>query len=191
MTLTDSLLSIESWLLRLGRVQLLEALRPGVSRVVVEQSLARAGMTSVAPLEELYGWHDGTERPGDGIVDGVEVIPGFYLLGLEEALAVRILYLEQDTWAPHWLPILTDGAGYFYLVDLSAGADPTVLRWEFDDPEAVVSFESIDLLVDTIFHAYSRGVIFVDPWGYLDMDEAQFAALASDLNPTADAWREE
>jgi cell wall assembly regulator SMI1 len=188
-TLTGSLRSIESWLSRLGRTEALRALRPGLSRVVVRQSLAAAGVASDPSLEDLYGWHDGTELPPSGLVDDLEIVPGFCLLGLDDAVADRARYREDGGWESGWLPILTDGGGDFYLVDLGSAIDPVVRRWEFDDPTAPVAFDSIAALATTIEQAYVRGVFFVDPRGHLEMDDTQLADLAVELSPaTSAAW---
>jgi cell wall assembly regulator SMI1 len=188
-TLTGSLRSIESWLSRLGRAEALQALRPGVSETVVRQSLAAAGLDSVPPLEALYAWHDGTELPASGLVDDLEILPGFYFLGLDAAIAERARYLELGAWESGWFPVLADGGGWFSLVDLGGEAEPVVRRWELDDPTAPVAFDSIAALATTIEQAYVRGIFFVDPRGHLEMDDTQFADLAVELSPaTSAAW---
>lgn len=156
----------------------------------MRQSLTAAGLVSVPLLEDLYGWHGGTALPDSGLVDDLEIVPALRLLGVDDAVAERTWYLEHGAWEAGWFPILTDGGGLFYLVDLGSGDDPVVRRWEFDDPGGHVAFGSLSAFVATIDEAYGRGIVFVGPRGYLEMDDTWFADLAVELNPAASAaWR--
>ena len=56
--------------------------------------------------------------------------------------------------------------------------------------EHPIEFESLGALLTTLAAAFERGVYFVDPIGYLEMDDLEFGELAAQLNPDVDWWRD-
>lgn len=188
MSFDDVAASIEQSLGRLGRATVLDALRPGASAGVVRSRLSAVGLQSSEPVESLYRWHDGTRLPADRITDDVELIPGFYFLSLEDACAERQARVGSRNWGSHWLPILTDGGGYFYLADLGDGQQPSMRIWEFDSPGASQAFRSIEDMFATFDAALTRQIIVADRDGYLEMDQVEFERLCAELNPGMTAW---
>jgi cell wall assembly regulator SMI1 len=185
---TASLASIEDAISRLDRTRLLEALRPGLPAAAITAALDDAGLSAVPELEVLYGWRDGTST--DGVtLDDIHLLPGYYLLSLQDAIANYRAFAADPTWTSGWLPILANGGGDFYVVDLSASPG-SVRHFRIDEQEHPVEFASLGALLATLAAAYERKVFYVDPRGYLEMDDAVFADLAAALNPDVAWWRQ-
>ena len=148
-------------------------------------------MSLAETLNSLEGWFDRAGRTTllDALRSDIEVLPGFYFLSLADALSVRAENLTSGAWDPNWLPLLTDGAGYHFAVDLNGESDPPVRRCEFDEVDHPVAFMSIADMISTIEQGYARGVFTVDGRGYLSMDQGEFEALGAEMNPEADAWQ--
>lgn len=178
MTFEQSAAAVSRSLQRMGRTRLLESLQPGLSAATVRQQLGAADSPSCEAVESLYGWRDGTRLPTDGLLDDIELTPGVVFLSLTDAIAETRRGIDERHWRPTWLPILTDGGGYFYLVELQSGTDHPVLRWEFDEPDRHPTVApNIASLFATVRRALDDGVIFVDHRGYLEMDQQAFETL--------------
>jgi len=189
--LVPLLVKIEMALRRLGRQVLLESLQGGLPVGAVRSSVEAAGLRSSAELESLFGWRDGTATAGVMAVDDIHIFPGFYLLSLEDALANHKAFAADRRWSAGWLPIFANGAGDFYAADLGPSLAEVPLRhFRIEESEHPIEFSSLHGLLTTLVEAFDRGVIFVDPDGYLEMDDLVFADLAAELNPDVQWWRE-
>jgi hypothetical protein len=185
--LTSSLDRIAAALARLGRTVVLNALQPGLPAAFVTSSLASVGLRPTSDVTEFFGWRNGTaEDIAD--LDGIQVFPGFYLLSLEEALTNYRVFLRGERWATGWLPILANGGGDFYAVDLSGGG--AVHHFWIDEVEHPIEFSSLGQMMSTLAEAFERRVFYVDSSGNLEMDDLVFFALAAELNPEVAYWRE-
>jgi hypothetical protein len=188
--LSLSLVAIEKALQRLERRVLLEALQEGLPVEAVRSSLAAVGLTSSPELEGLYGWKNGTSTAGVGAVDDIHLFPGFYLLSLEDAVANYQAFATDSRWTAGWLPLFANGGGDFYVLDLSLSAGSPVRHFRIDESEHPIEFGSLQALLATLATAFDRGVFFVDPNGYLEMDDLVFGGLAAELNPDVAWWRD-
>lgn len=188
--LPSSLATIESALQRLGRRVLLESLQEGVSAEAVRSSLAAVDLPSSPELETLYGWKNGTSTAGVAAVDDIHLFPGFYLLSLEDALANYRAFAADARWSVGWLPLFANGGGDFYVLDLSQPAGGPVRHFRIEESEHPIEFGSVEALSTTLATAFERGVFFVDPSGYLEMDDLVFAAVAAEFNPDVAWWRD-
>lgn len=188
--LSPSLATIEHALRRLGRRVLLESLQEGVPAEVVRSSLAAADLQSSSQLETLYGWKNGTSTDGVAAVDDIHLFPGFYLLSLEDALANYREFVTHDRWTIGWLPLFANGGGDFYFIDLSQPTAGTVGHFRIEESEHPSEFGSLQALMATLATAFERGVFFVDPSGYLEMDDLVFAGVAAEFNPDIAWWRD-
>ena len=188
--LSVPLASIEAALERLGRQVLLRCLQEGLPAEAVRSSIAAAGLTSVAELESLYGWKDGTSTEGVAAVDDIYLFPGFYLLSLEDAVANYQAFATDSRWKPGWLPLFANGGGDFYVIDLDASAGCPVRHFRIEESEHPIEFDSLLAMLTTLAEAFVRGVFYVDPSGYLEMDDLVFGSLAAELNPDVAWWRD-
>ncbi|MFV0462664.1 MAG: hypothetical protein ACK5MP_05635 [Nostocoides sp.] len=185
--LREALSRVEGGLEGLDRSVLLRELRPGLDRQVVRSQLKQAGLPSSPDVEVLYAWRDGTQTAGVTL-DDIHVFPGFYLLSLDDAIANFRAFVADPRWAPGWLPLFANGGGDFYLVDLGGEPSGVMRHFRIDESEQPVEFWSLPDMMVTVAAGFDRGVFFVDPEGYLEMDDLVFAAVAAELNPRVPWW---
>jgi hypothetical protein len=184
------LATIEMALQRLNRRVLLEALQEGLLAEAVRSSLAAVGLTSSPELEVLYGWKNGTSTAGVAAVDDIHLFPGFYLLSLEDAVANYQAFATDSRWTAGWLPLFANGGGDFYVLDLSSSVGSPVRHFRIEESEHPIEFGSLQALLATLATAFDRRIFFVDPSGYLEMDDLVFGGLAAELNPDVAWWRD-
>lgn len=143
-----SLRQIEGAVRRLDRHALLAALRPAVAVEQVRSALAVAGMHPCADLEELYAWSDGTSIVAAVSADDLHLLPGFYLLSLDDALLTYRSMASDGRWPQGWLPILANGGGDFLALDLSVPGVCPVRHFRIDEAEHPVEFTSLERMLD-------------------------------------------
>ena len=188
--LAESLAKIDAALQRLDRRALLQALQPGVADSEVRSSLSSVGLAAPSALEQLYGWRDGTSTTGVASVDDIHLVPGFYLLSLADAITNYRAFVADPRWGTGWLPVFANGGGDFYVVDLSSHGEGPVRHFGIDAAEHPIEFSSLGAMLATVAQGFERGTFFVDPDGYLEMDDLAFGALAAELNPAGEWWRD-
>jgi hypothetical protein len=185
-----SLGSIETGLQRLGRQVLLRSLQPGLSAEAVRSALVAVGLASPSALEALYMWRNGTSTSGGVTLDDIHFFPGFYLLSIEDAVANYRAFANDSRWTPGWLPIFANGGGDFYVLDLSSPSNKPVRHFRIEETEHPIEFNSLGALLATLATAFERGMFFVDPNGYMEMNDLVFNGLAAELNPDVEWWRD-
>lgn len=188
--LTESLATIESALGRLGREHLLRLLQNGLSVNVVRSKLDAVGLSSTPELETVYGWRNGTASDAPAILDDIQLLPGFYLLSLDDAVTNYRAFAVDDRWMLGWLPVFANGGGDFYIIDLTPAGAGAVRRFWIDEAEHPVEFSSLGAMMTTLARGFERGIFYVDPQGYLEMDDVVFGRLAMEMNPDIAYWRE-
>ncbi len=186
--LEHSLAQIEAELKRLGRDFLVHLLKPGIPGEEVRSLLGSVGFTENSELLELYGWHNGTSTAGVAAVGDIQLFPGFYLLSVEDAIVNYRTFVTDARWVPGWLPIFGNGGGDFYIVDLSSAVGDPVHHFRIEESEHPIEFSSLSAMLSTLAQAFKRGIFFVDPSGYLEMDDFAFGSLAAELNPDVAWW---
>jgi hypothetical protein len=180
------LASIEKALQRLDRRVLLEMLQEGLPAEVVRSSLAPVGLTASPELEALYGWKNGTAADPVAVLGDIYLFPGIYLLSLEDAVVNYQAFVTDARWKVGWLPLFADGGGDFYVLDLSRPAGAPVRHFRIEESEHPIEYGSLQALAA----GFDRGIFFVNPRGYLDMDDLVFGELAAELNPDVDWWHD-
>lgn len=184
----QSLADVKNALRRLDRNVLLNLLREGVPAEEVRAALESARLPTSRELEAFYGWHNGL---GDGGVIGeVTIFPGFYLLSLQEAIANYKIFVSDARWRTGWFPVFADGGGDFYVVDFGSSSEAAVRHFWIEKLECPVEFLSLGDLLSTIAAGYERNIIVVNSDGDLSMDYFAYAALANEMNPAVDWWRD-
>jgi hypothetical protein len=186
----ESLAAIDRGLTELGRSVLISSWRPGQSPARVRDLLAHRGMTAVRELEDAFAWHDGIDFPPDVPADDFHVFPGFYMLGLDEAVASYDTYVSDRRWNPGWLPLFANGGGDFYVVDLSEVDHGSVRHFRIEESEHPVEFATVSAFFATLAEGFKEGIFYVDSAGYLEMDDTTFGELAARLNPGISWWTE-
>ena len=180
---------IDRALARLRRDELRERLRRGLPSSEIRQRLEAEGLESSGELELLFGWYDGTDT-SQAVLDDIHLFPGFYLLSLEDALANYRAFVEDSRWQAGWLPLFANGGGDFYVFDGAGSPIGEIRHFRIDEQEHPVEFSSISTFFATLSECFESGVFFVDPDGYLEMDDLRFGAVAGGLDPAVAWWRE-
>lgn len=188
-TVTAALAGIESALVRLQRRTLLQALRLGLSAGEVQTTLGEIGLRALPELQEMYAWRNGTSTAGLAAVDGIHVLPGFYMLPLDDVVANYRTFTRSPRWNTGWLPLFANGGGDFYLVDLSLPEHAPVRHFRIEEPTHPIEFDSIGDMLRTLAAAFERGIFYVDGDHHLEMDDRDFSALAAQLNPNVLWWQ--
>lgn len=186
--LSASITSIDAALQRLKRNVLLQAFHSGLSSEAVRFSLEGVGLTSTPELEALYMWKNGTSTVGVTL-DDIHIFPGFYMLSMEDAIMNYRSFVTDPRWRKGWLPIFANGGGDFYVLDLDSLPTGQVRHFRIDESEHPVEFTSLGAMLATLAAAFERGIFFVDPHGYLEMNDLVFGGLAADMNHGVDWWR--
>lgn len=76
------------------------------------------------------------------------------------------------------------------MLDLSSSAGSPVRQFRIEESEHPIEFGSLRALLTTVAAAFDRGIFFVDPRGYLEMDDLVFGEVAAELNPDIEWWRD-
>ncbi len=171
----------------LQRLVLLRLLQPGLDAHRVRSLLHGSGLPSTEDLEFLYAWRDGTKADGATLGE-IYLFPGFYFLSLEDALLNYQAFSADPRWSPGWLPVLADGGGDFYAVDLRSEPSGRVRHFRIDEVEHPVEFASLRDLFETVAAGFERGLLFVDESGHFEMDDLAFGDLAAEINPNIPWW---
>ncbi|MFF1876612.1 SMI1/KNR4 family protein [Leifsonia sp. NPDC058230] len=185
--LLETLSRIEAGLERLGRKPLLRLMKPGLNLDEIRGQPVAAGLGRSVLFEELHSWRDGTLTTGVTL-DDIQMFPGFYLLSLEEAIANYRAFTADSRWDRGWLPLFANGGGDFYVVDFEPRSMGEIRHFRIEESENPVEFRSLSNMMETLAAAFDRGVFYVDPDRYLEMDDLRFAALARELNPDIAWW---
>lgn len=189
--LYSALEGIESNLTRLRRETLISALQPGLHPTQIANKLGQVGLSSL-DIQGLYSWRNGCSTEGVEFLADLHIMPGFYWMSLEDALESYRVFAPDERWNVGWLPILENGGGDFYAVDLSITNGPQpIYAFRIEQPGHPIEFNSVVDMFATFAAAFDQGVFFVDSDGYLEMDDLVFADLAASLNPEVEWWTAE
>ena len=183
-----ALVSIDRSLRVLRRTILLDLLAPPIGKERVRRTLVHAELPPSREMEELYAWHGGTVFPAQTRLGDIYLVPGFYLLTLSDAITNYRAFEDHERWTRGWIPLFADGGGDFYVVDLRPEGGGAVRHFMIDQEQHPVIYESITAMMETAAAAFDAGVYFVDGDGYLNLNDEEFAKLASDRNPSVAWW---
>lgn len=185
--MSQSFARLKHALVQLNRDVLLRSLQPGLTVEQITSFLREAGLPSDPLVQSLYQWHDGT-APDGGTIGELSLFPGFYLLSLRDATLNYRAFLRDSRWHPGWLPVFADGGGDFYVVDLGDEQVGVVRRFRIDDSDHPIAFRDLADMIHTLAEAFEAGTFYIDDDGHFESADADFARLASHLNPGAPAW---
>jgi len=175
--------------LQAGRVPIAWGrLKPGIPSSQVRGALASLGLPDSPELEALYEWHDGTGSGSGALLEDLWLLPGFYLLSLDEAVTNYAAFRKDPRWRPGWFPVFADGGGDFYLIDFRNAASRVVRHFRLEEVEHPVEYGSLAAMLDTFAAAFESGAIFVDATGYVDVIDEAFDVIAARLNPDTPWW---
>lgn len=155
---------------RLGRYEALALVRAQRPRSDVLHALASAAIPARESLLTWFAAWDGQDARG--VLGVIDVLPGYYALSLDDALAHKA---HHPAWRSAWLPVLADGGGDYYFADCDSEAVP-MLRHRRDDPAAEVVSPSLDQFLATVVHAFDAGVVYLLD-GHLEQDDEAWLRL--------------
>lgn len=142
-------------------------------------------------LIELYQWRNGTKVKKGTVLDEVQIIPGFHLLSLEDALSDYQAMKNDSRWNPHWFPVFANGGGDFYAVDLSQSnsVGAPVIGFVLGEPVQEIEYRNLEAMLRTFVECYEKGIVFRTKEGYLEMDDNVQAKIAKKYNPDVEFWQ--
>lgn len=166
----------------------LKLLKPGVEADLVKDGLDLCGLPRSADLESLYGWHNGTGSSPGTLLGQMWLLPGFYLIALDEAIAHHSAFKDDSRWDPLWFPVFADESGDFYVLDFRPKAAPVVRRFYLEETEQPLHYQSLAAMINTAAAAFETGAVYTDETGFVDIDDDAFTTIAARLNPTVAWW---
>jgi cell wall assembly regulator SMI1 len=126
-------------------VEMLKAMRAGISEADVQKLLGEVVGDSPVPLELFvwFGWHNGQ----DGTSQELSPDRTFTLMELRASVAawrsLRDLKSSgdlQEPWSLSWIPLMTNGAGDYVVFESSPDAYGTILEyWHADEDRPVLA----------------------------------------------------
>ncbi|MEE9336368.1 MAG: SMI1/KNR4 family protein [Granulosicoccaceae bacterium] len=168
-------------------------LQPGLDSDAVVSVFKSVGLVPTAEIVELYNWSNGVTEDGGILLDDIHFIPGFYLMSIGESIAHLKANKGDARWSEKWWPILANGGGDFYAVDLSQpsndGDSSPVIKFMLGYPKVDIEYTSIQTLIKTFVECCDLGIVYMDG-GYLEMDDAKQYVVAKRNNPDVDFWQE-
>lgn len=157
--------------------QLPPMFRPPADNAAIVRAEARLGRTLPASLRTLYGIADGQTEgsatlldafswmPLDEVLDRSEFLNDFFPDGRNEedpdhAPMDVAPGIKPSWWWPHWLPIMTNGAGDYLCLDLDpapGGHSGQVIAYYHDETYRLLIAPSIEQLIEVIASGLSSG----------------------------------
>lgn len=160
---------------------------PGVPQRDSSHQFAEHGLSNTYQLEQLLTWHDGLDTESNALIGQICIMPGFYLLGLQEILQAHQDFRDDDRWDPHWIPFMTDGGGDYMFIDTARPEVPCVHHYRSAEFEHPAEYTSIACMLRTISKAYATGVFFIDGERIRGQRD-QYALIAAEINPDIEWW---
>jgi hypothetical protein len=162
MALDDNLGWIDHWLAR-EAPKTHETLMQGATPAALAQLSHRIGVPLLPSLTTLLAWHDGADQT----MGGWQLWPDYYFIGCDLSVSAWNLYEQSDYkppgwWHPHWIPIASNWAGSYLVVDHSTSeTNGAVFRADRIDGQMSLRFEGewwpdIEELVEYHVHSLSN-----------------------------------
>ena len=186
--ISRALAEIEAGLRRLDRPTL-DFLNPGIPTAEALAALAKRGLEPPGDLLDLWQWRNGTGGPADAKLGDLWLVPGFYLLSVEDATRNFDAHIADPRWQPSWLPVFADGGGDFLAVVCGRGDQRgAVHHFRIEQAEHPVEYRSVERMLATFSAAFTRGAYSVDRDGWLEVNGDLYASIALELNPEVRWW---
>ena len=166
----------------------LQLLGPGIDAELVRTELASRALPTSAELEALYEWHNGTNASPETLLGSMWLLPGFYLLSLDESIADYDTFKNDAQWNASYFPVFADGGGDFYVLDFAHETEPPIRRFYSEWAEQPLEYESLSAMIETAAAAFEAKAIHVNGAGYVDVDDEAFAIIAAQMNPRVSWW---
>jgi len=166
-------------------------LNDAVGKKYVCDKLSEIGVKPTQEMFDLYSWRNGTKVVEGTELDGVQFIPGYHIMSLEDSISQYKAMKDDSRWSQSWFPIMANGGGDFYAVDLSQSTGPSapIIGFILDEEEQDVEYQSIYTMMLTFLECCQKGVVFCTDEGYLEMNDDEHALIARKNNPAIEFWQ--
>ncbi|ODS22612.1 hypothetical protein AB835_13220 [Candidatus Endobugula sertula] len=166
-------------------------LNKGVDENYIKEQLLDINISPNSEILWLYSWKNGMLVEKGTPLDDIQFFPGYHFLSIDDAILQYSLIKGDDRWNSSWLPFMANGAGDYYMVDLSAleTVKAPVLSFFSEESECDIEYECIDKMTSTFLEGFRKKIIYYDQYGYLEMDDDKYCLLAGNINPTIDFWK--
>lgn len=166
---------IEVWL-NIYAPHVLDNLLPGVDNDAIQEMEAELGYQLPEDVRASLRFHNGTDHGLDGLwrllpLDGIV---------REHQQQLEVLHQLPEGiwwWYPHWIPLVSDGAGDFLCVDCAAESHERLGQIiEFDHETASRWIApSFHALLSAFADHLEAGKYTLDAYGYLHSEEPLFS----------------
>lgn len=165
----------------LGRQRLGKLLNLGLAQKDVDKELKGISFEVPQSLKVVYTWRNGTKQ-GLATFNEMWLLPGYYLLSLEDAIRNFKLLIEHNpqNWKSSWFPFMCSGSGDFYAIqgDRNALDDGRILKFLRGEPEVVEIYSSLRLMLRTIDACFKKNVFYVADDGFLEVNDDEYVKVA-------------
>jgi hypothetical protein len=184
MLLEQSLERILAWH-RSRHRKVIDLLQPGLTAETIDGRVAP--LAPRADVVRLYEWRDGTLLSQDFVLNDHYLIPGYYLMSLDDGLHAYRGLTADTPWSQHWFPILASGGGDYYGVD---DVDPGhVIHYIRGHPTYLIQYSDLTSMMQSVAQCYESGVYAVDDSGFFEVDLDAEAMIARQFNPGMAYWQ--
>lgn len=142
-------------------------------------------------IVSFFTTFNGVRITSEDTLDAIQIVPGYFPLGLEDATSAYLTLKKIDFWPESLFPILGDGMGFFICVDADLKSNTTGAVYEYIQgyaPER--TFDSLNAMIMTYRAAFERKIFKVLSQGGFEGSQNEFAACAQELNPEIGFWRD-
>jgi hypothetical protein len=159
---------------------------PGLSDSEIDRQVAGFRLTLPQSLRDLYAWHNGVLRGGDGDLKFFESQMMFPLKEMGDVYRT-LRQVRRNDWRRNWFPVFDDGCADYWAVPcgLEACHDAPVLILDNEGGEATPAFDSLEQLLKTMIAGFEEGIFTVDADGWLDTHRQKFKLLCYRMNTSS------
>ncbi len=178
-----------------------QILRQPASKLDIERAENDLGLKFNNELAELYLFADGINIDYKTPLGLTGLIPIHNFLSLNDSIQHYKINIKFEDSFLNWdtdfkpnsklFPILYDGAGNFFWVDLNIRTkNYSRIYWTNtygENPDYL--YDSLTIMFQVISECYEKGIINVDSEGYLNSDYEKFGKIALHYNPKIKYWK--
>lgn len=166
-------------------------LQHGLNKDLILELFSNINLQPTNELLQLYAWKNGVNVVEGINLDDIQFVPGYHILSLEGAIAQYIAVKGDPRWDRSWFPVMANGGGDFYVIDLaqSDGESAPVIGFLLGEEEQDTEYQSIAAMLHTFFECYKKGIVYRSEEGYLEMDDDKHALVAKMYNPSVEFWQ--
>lgn len=174
------------------RRPVVKMLQKGISADEFEATTAILPFALPFELRILYEWRNGISCAPGTPLDDIHFFPGFYFPSLDETVAHYRALEGAPAWDARWFPVFTNGGGDFYASVCSitgSGNTAPVAFYLLGEIDQEVRYDSMCDMIRTTRACFEKGAYYLTADGFLEVNYAQRAQIAAELNPSVNLWK--